>query len=199
MQVIQKNRLFRQAGMQRRFLFVLAAFSGVFSAQAAFASNITVASPLNGTTTPSPVWIRAHNVGCNGLGPTAFGYSIDSSGTTTLGVTPYDIDVAHQSIGAGKHTIHFKAWTTAGVCPVVDSSINVAGRGAHPARADPATRAAQAPPPRAAFLPTHSHRLIWMSPRTGRRSMMAVRPGVRGDRPSFQRLRRCMTTLASST
>jgi hypothetical protein len=127
MHVIQKNRLFRQTGMQRRFLFVLAAFSGVFSAQAAFASNITVASPLNGTTTSSPVWIRAHNVGCNGLSPTAFGYSIDSSGMTTMGVTPQDIDVAHQSIGAGKHTIHFKAWTTAGVCPVVDSSINVAG------------------------------------------------------------------------
>jgi len=127
MQVIQKNRLFQQAGTLRRFLFVIAALSGVFSAQAAFASNITVASPLNGTTTASPVWVRAHNVGCNGLSPTAFGYSIDSSGTTTLGVTPFDIDVAHQSLGAGKHIIHFKAWTTAGVCPVVDTSFNVAG------------------------------------------------------------------------
>src|SRR6201993_3052600 len=123
----QKHGSPRQIQRRRIFLSALAILSGVVSTQAAFASNITVASPVNGSTTTSPVWIRAHNVGCNGLGPTAFGFSIDSSGTTTLGVTPYDIDVAHQSIGAGKHTIHFKAWTTAGVCPVVDSSITVAG------------------------------------------------------------------------
>jgi hypothetical protein len=127
MQVIQRNRLFRQAKRHRHFLFVLAAISGVISAPAAFASNITVASPASGATTSSTVWIRAHNIGCNGLSPTAFGYSIDSSGATTFGVSPYDIDVAHQSFGAGKHVIHFKSWTTAGVCPVVDSAINVAG------------------------------------------------------------------------
>jgi hypothetical protein len=127
MQVIQKNCFIGQAKKHRRFLSILAAVAGVFSAPAAFASNITVASPLNGSTTSSPVWVRAHNVGCNGLSPTAFGFSVDSSGATTMGVTPYDIDVAHMSIGTGNHVIHFKSWTPNGVCPVVDTSFNVGG------------------------------------------------------------------------
>jgi hypothetical protein len=99
----------------------------VVSAQTVFASNITVASPVSGTTDPAPVWVRAHNVGCNGLSPTAFGFSIDSSGTTIMGVTQYDIDRTDISLSNGTHTIHFKAWTSNGVCPVVDTTFNVAG------------------------------------------------------------------------
>lgn len=119
MQFVQKAFASR-----RLFLPLLAMLSGV-SVTSAFAANITVSSPTNGTTTSSPVWIRAHNVGCNGLAPTAFGFSIDNSSTTTMGVTQYDIDVTHYGIASGTHTVHFKAWTQGGICPVVNSTINV--------------------------------------------------------------------------
>jgi hypothetical protein len=124
-----QNSLTGRPARRRLFLPVLAALFGAISAQAAFASNITVASPVSGTTTTSPVWIRAHNIGCNGLAPTAFGFSIDNSSSTIMGVTAYDIDVTHQAISAGAHTIHFKAWTQSGICPVVNSSITVTGSG----------------------------------------------------------------------
>jgi hypothetical protein len=130
MLVIQKKyRSFRQAQRRRLFLSALAVLSGVVSAQAAFASNITVANPVSGTTTTSPLLVKAHNVGCNGLAPTAFAFSIDNSSTTKWGATPYDIDATNTSIATGKHTIHFKAWTTAGICPVVDSTVSVSGTG----------------------------------------------------------------------
>lgn len=120
---------FRQAQRRRFVLSLLAVLTGAVSTQAVFAANITVASPVSGTTTQSPVWIRAHNVGCNGVSPTAFGFSIDN-GATIRGATPYDIDVAHQSIASGRHTIHFKAWVNGRICPVVDSTVNVAGTAA---------------------------------------------------------------------
>jgi hypothetical protein len=94
--------------------------------QAALAANITVASPVSGSTTQSPLLVKAHNVGCNNLAPVAFAFSVDNSRSTTWGATAYDIDVTNTSISNGKHTIHFKAWTTAGICPVVDSAITVA-------------------------------------------------------------------------
>src|SRR5262245_58018418 len=71
---------------------LLATLTGSMLSLPASAANITVASPVNGTTVSSPVWIRAHNVGCNGLAPTAFGYSLDSSSTLVKGVTVYDVD-----------------------------------------------------------------------------------------------------------
>jgi hypothetical protein len=95
--------------------------------QSAHASDITVASPSNGATTASPVWVRAHNVGCNSLDPTAFGYSIDNSSTLIPGKTPYDIDVTNQGIATGTHTIHFKSWTNYGACPVVNTTFTVGG------------------------------------------------------------------------
>jgi hypothetical protein len=128
MQMIQqKYGSFRRAQRRRFFLSVLAVLSGAISAQAAFASNITVASPVNGTTTTSPMSVRAHNVGCNGLTPIAFGFSIDNSSTTTMGATPYDIDVTNRSVANGTHTIHFKSWTSSGVCPVVNSTFTIGG------------------------------------------------------------------------
>lgn len=90
--------------------------------------GITVASPIPGSTDPSAVWIRAHNVGCNGLAPTFFGYSMDGSGYTSRGVTSYDIAATTQ-VGGGTHTVHFKSWTQAGLCPVVDSTFTVGGGG----------------------------------------------------------------------
>ena len=79
-------------GQRRLVLSGLAALSGLVCTQAALAANITVGSPVNGSTDTSPLWVRAHNVGCNGLAPKSFGYSIDNSATTTMGVTAYDID-----------------------------------------------------------------------------------------------------------
>jgi hypothetical protein len=91
--------------------------------QTAFASNITVANPVNGTKVASTVWVRAHNVGCNGVRPHAFGYSIDNSTAITWGVTAYDIDAAKVPVSPGKHTIHFKAWNAnGGLCPVVNTT-----------------------------------------------------------------------------
>ena len=94
---------------------------------AARAANITVASPVSGTNVASPIWVRAHNIGCNGLSPTAFGFSIDDSSTLTLGITAYDIDVINLAIATGSHTVHFKSWTSSGVCPVVATTFTVSG------------------------------------------------------------------------
>ena len=91
------------------------------------ASNITVASPVNGASISSPVLIKAHNTGCSGLKPSAFGYSIDSATGLVKGETAYDIDVPSQGIPSGSHVIHFKSWTSAGACPVVNIQVQVAG------------------------------------------------------------------------
>lgn len=89
------------------------------------AQSITVASPASGSVVPPGVWVRAHSVGCNGLAPIAFGYSVDGSNGLTLGVTPYDIDLSYQNIPNGTHTIYYKAWTAAGICPVASTTFAV--------------------------------------------------------------------------
>ncbi len=119
-------------------LLFLTTLFGLTIPQSALASNITVASPVSGTSASSTVWVRAHNIGCNGLTPTAFGYSIDNSSAFTLGVTPYDIDVTHQSIGGGAHVVHFKSWTNNGICPVVDSTFTAGGGSSIGAAPNPA-------------------------------------------------------------
>jgi hypothetical protein len=110
---------------KRSALIVLAICSGLMLSRPALASDITVASPVSGTNVASPIWVRAHNIGCDGLAPTAFGYSVDNSDTLVRGVTPYDVDATKVAIGAGSHTIHFKSWTTKGVCPVVSTTFTV--------------------------------------------------------------------------
>ena len=110
---------------QRLAVVVLALFSGLLFSKPALAADITVGSPVNGTTDASPIWIRAHNVGCDGLTPTNFGYSLDGSSALNRGTTKYDIDVIRHDIGAGTHTIHFKSWTTKGACPMVSTTFHV--------------------------------------------------------------------------
>ena len=61
---------------RRVILSAVTVLSGFALSQPSFASDITVAAPVNGTTVSSPVWVRAHNVGCDGLTPTSFGYSV---------------------------------------------------------------------------------------------------------------------------
>jgi hypothetical protein len=99
--------------------------AGLAFSPSAFAA-ITVAAPVNGTKVSSPVWVRAHNTGCNGLAPTGFAYSLDSSSTVVKGVTDYDIDTK-ASISSGTHTIHFKSWVSSGACPAVSTTFSVGG------------------------------------------------------------------------
>jgi hypothetical protein len=112
---------------QRLALAVLALFSGLMFSRPALAADVTVGNPVNGTTITSPIWIRAHNVGCDGLAPTAFGYSVDNSSTFVRGATAYDIDATKVGIASGTHTIHFKSWTSNGSCPMVNTTFTVAG------------------------------------------------------------------------
>jgi hypothetical protein len=110
----------------RAALILLAAFSGAAVSPQAFASDITVGSPVNGVQISSPALIRAHNTGCDGVPPTSFGYSIDEAKGIVVGETAYDIDVTHQAIPAGTHTIHFKSWTSRGECPTVNTTFKIA-------------------------------------------------------------------------
>jgi hypothetical protein len=110
----------------------LALFVFAVPCRAALASDVTVASPLNGSHVSSPIWIRAHNIGCESVPPSAFGYSIDNASTVVRGETAYDIDVAKLAISAGVHTIHFKSWTARGACPVVTTQFTVGAGSAPP-------------------------------------------------------------------
>ncbi len=91
--------------------------------------DITVTSPVSGTTVILPALVQAHNIGCGGLTPLSFGYTVDNESAFTLGVTAYDINTTNQTITAGTHTIHFKSWNSSGMCPVVDSTFT-GGEGA---------------------------------------------------------------------
>ena len=72
-------------------------------------AQITVTSPTNGSTVPMPVWVRAHNAGCNGNSPNAFGYSIGNSPFITWGITDLDIDSTDYRMNSpGTYTVHFK-------------------------------------------------------------------------------------------
>ncbi len=91
-------------------------------------AQITVTSPTNGSTVPMPVWVRAHNAGCNGNSPNAFGYSIGSSPFITWGITDLDIDATDYRMNSpGTYTVHFKGWANGTLCPVVDSNVTVNG------------------------------------------------------------------------
>ncbi len=115
-----------QVFRRRVILSAVAVLSGLAFSQPASASDITVAAPVNGTGVTSPVWVRAHNVGCNGSTPTFFGYSIDNSSAITRGVTNYDIDT-RAAISSGTHTIHYKSWVNGAACPVISTTFKVGG------------------------------------------------------------------------
>ena len=85
------------------------------------AQNITVAGPVIST----PVHVKAHNVGCYGMPPLSFGYSVDDNSSFHAGSTPYDIDATDATIGVGTHIVHFKSWTVSGECPQVDTAFTV--------------------------------------------------------------------------
>lgn len=129
MSLIKKNHSRLSLTLTHRAaLILLAALSGAAASPQAFASDITVGSPVSGAQISSPALIRAHNTGCDGVPPSSFGYSIDSSSGIVLGESAYDIDVTAQAIPAGSHTIHFKSWTARGECPTVNTTFTVAGK-----------------------------------------------------------------------
>ena len=121
----ESHRRLRVRATRGFVLFALAALSSVILCRPALASDVAVGNPVSGTHVSSPLWIRAHNIGCESVPPSAFGYSIDDSTTFVRGVTPYDIDVIGQVMAPGTHTIHFKSWTARGACPVVNTQITV--------------------------------------------------------------------------
>ena len=84
----ESHRQLRVRATRALILFTLAALSSVMLCRPAFASDVTVGNPVNGTHVSSPVWIRAHNIGCESVPPSAFGYSIDDSTTFVRGETP---------------------------------------------------------------------------------------------------------------
>jgi hypothetical protein len=105
-------------------MFVCAVFSPATSPLAQ--AQITVTSPVNGSTVPSPVWLRAHTT-CGG-NPTAFGYSIDNSPFMSWGVNNSltDIDNTDYRPVPGTHVVHFKAWSGNVAC-MMDSTVHVTG------------------------------------------------------------------------
>src|SRR3984957_13411593 len=118
--------LLGQMSGSRLVLLSATALLGLGSVPSAFAADITVASPVNGTTVPSPVWVRAHNVGCNGLAPTSFVYSVDNNAALVKGVTLNDIDTT-AAMSSGTHTIHYKSWVNGTECPTVSTTFTVTG------------------------------------------------------------------------
>ena len=128
MSIFQNRSSFGHTSGRRLATLFLAVICGLFASQSAFASNVTVSSPLNGSNLSSTaVWVRAHNVGCNGLAPTSFGFSLDGSSTITWGSTVYDVDVSNYYVPTGTHTIHFKSWVSGAACPTVDTTFSVGG------------------------------------------------------------------------
>jgi hypothetical protein len=93
------------------------------------AGVLTVTSPVNDSTVSSPVAVQAHTTGCDDAAPVSFGYSVDDMTTLVRGDTATDIDTVDSTIPVGAHTIHFKAWTDKGICPVVDVAFTVAASG----------------------------------------------------------------------
>jgi hypothetical protein len=120
--VVSLSRLYWAA------LLLLTALFGTVTAPKALASEITIGSPVDGARIASSAFIRAHSIGCDGLAPTFFGYSIDDVDGIVPGETAYDIDVMSQAVTPGSHTIYFKAWTSKGACPVVSSTFTVDNR-----------------------------------------------------------------------
>ena len=105
-------------------LFLIAPL--VIVSSSAFASDVTVGSPANGSRVQSPVFVRALNTGCNGYAPTAFGYAIDEASEIVPGESAHDIDVTRLPLAEGKHTLHFRSATSEGECPEVSTTFTVA-------------------------------------------------------------------------
>lgn len=102
----------------------LAAAALAASAFPAFA-GVTIASPTAGESVGSSFKLSASASACSSQQVSTMGYSFDSSTQTAL----VSSDAINQTIsaGAGKHTIHVKAWGTQGAVCVADVTVSVGG------------------------------------------------------------------------
>ncbi len=86
-------------------------------------TNVIVSSPANGATVTSPFSLVASGTQCSSQSISAFGYSLDSSSSTTF--------VIGQSVSAqvtaptGTHTLHVKSWGVLGSSCDSDVVVNV--------------------------------------------------------------------------
>jgi hypothetical protein len=87
-------------------------------------ANITVSSPNNGAEVETPFALSANAAKCSSQTTTAMGYSLDNSTATTV-VKSASIQ-AMVTAGTGAHTLHVKAWGSAGSACVADVAITVA-------------------------------------------------------------------------
>ncbi len=84
---------------------------------------VTITKPANNAQVASPVSLVASADSCSDEPVTAMGYSLDSSTDTTL-VDKRGIGASIPA-GAGKHTIHVKAWNKKGAVCVEDVAVDV--------------------------------------------------------------------------
>lgn len=85
-------------------------------------AGVTVSSPGNGAEVQTPFTLSATAVECSAQPVTAMGYSLDSSGDTTI-IDDQNVE-ANVSAPIGNHVLHVKAWGKGVVC-VTDVAIHV--------------------------------------------------------------------------
>ena len=92
----------------------------------AFAADITVSAPLNGTTVPSSFLLQASAPTCGGQNTSSMAYSFDSnadhilSGATSIKQTVTDT--------AGSHILRVKAWGNSGAFCETDLNIIISSQ-----------------------------------------------------------------------
>jgi hypothetical protein len=91
------------------------------------AGSITVSSPENNASVPSPFQLDADAATCSNQTVTAMGYSLDSSADTTI-LKSTSI-AATVTLATGSHTVHVKAWGDAGAACENDVAVSVTDPG----------------------------------------------------------------------
>ena len=92
------------------------------------ANGITVASPAPGATVGTPFKLSASATQCSSQPVTSIGYSLDSdTNTSTINGTSINTQVPAAS---GTHTLHVKAWGSAGANCNADITVSVTGSAA---------------------------------------------------------------------
>ena len=90
---------------------------------AAASGGVTVSSPGNGASVPSPFTLTAQAPTCSSQTTSAMGYSLDNSSNTTI-VDSKSVSVSITA-ATGAHTLHVKAWGNQGAACDTDVAINV--------------------------------------------------------------------------
>src|SRR5271169_5974960 len=93
-------------------------------------AGVTVNSPVNNTSVPSPFTLSASAATCSSQSVVTMGYSFDSSTSTTV-FKGQSIDTAISS-STGTHTLHVKAWGPNGASCVSSVVITVTASSAGP-------------------------------------------------------------------